>query len=263
MFSVLLYAFIVGFAEWIIEVWKMSVSQSDLSLLFQKPLEPFHTPKKDVNGNGIVEFIVSDAYKTERYDDMAYHPPQDPYSDLPIPQNGVHSTFTTTTTFFNQPITNYGPTSAGTRTRIIKLDSTDLPDLSFAKKLQETDGFSLFNETHLEIAGRLTKIFIDADLSKLLKIASYARKELNPFLFQYAFSVALQHRPDTSDVVVPNIATQFPIHFIATSALSFARTELVEYANRRDIDIKVNFSATDKDPEQRMAYFREGSCLMN
>lgn len=229
---------------------------SELLLLFQKPFEPFYTPKENVDGNGTVEFIVPETYKTERYDDMEYHAPPDPFVNDPTPIDGIY----TTTTSFPLLISSDIPTPPETELKIIKIEPLDVPDLSFAKKLKETDGFSLFNETHMEIAGRLTKILIDTEASKLFGIAAYARNELNSFLFQYAFSVALQHRQDTSHIVVPNVVTIFPSHFVANSAMLSARKELMLYSDtkRKDIDIAVNYTATDKDSEQRMAYFREG-----
>ncbi len=252
---------------------KMS-DHSELLLLFQKPFEPFYTPKEDVDGNGTVEFIVPQTYQTERYDDMVYHSPPDPFLGAAIPQYGIHTTTSlpenasTTSTSYKQALgavsntisTIFDPILQPNKRTIIKIEPIDLPDVSFAKKLQETDGFSLFNETHMGIAGRLTRILIDIDSSKLFRMAAYARNELNPFLFQYAFSVALQHRQDTGHIVVPNIVTIFPNHFVASSAMLTARKELVLYEDwkRKDIDLEVNFTATDKESEQRMAYFREG-----
>lgn len=82
----------------------------------------------------------------------------------------------------------------------IRVEDTETPDLSFAEAVSRTDSFSTFVPAHLDIAARLVEIFMKAeDLKKLLTIAVYARDRVNTSMFQYAFSVALQHRPDTKN----------------------------------------------------------------
>lgn len=217
---------------------------SKLLLLFEKPLEPFFTPKDDGN----VEFNVPSTHKTDRYDDMIYRPPNE------------RAYVTPTSSMSARLVVSPPPDEIGKK--IITIENVNLPDLSFATILKRTSQFSLFNETHIRIAARLTKIFMDADSSSLFAIASYARKNVNIFLFQYSYAVALQHRPDTSDIFVPNIVTLFPNHFVVGSAFPSAREELALYeeTKRQVIDIPANYTAADRELEQRMAYFREGWC---
>lgn len=142
----------------------------------------------------------------------------------------------------------------------VSLVSVAPPDLTFANSLKRTAGFSLFNQKHKEIAAQLTKIFLDTpDASTLLSTAAYVKDRVNVYLFQYSLSVALQHRPDTRDIDLPSIVQTFPDQFIDPSAFPKAREELslVSQENRMNIEIPLNFTATDREVEQRMAYFRE------
>lgn len=71
--------------------------------------------------------------------------------------------------------------------------------------------------------------------------------------------MALQHRDDSRDVVLPSIFQQFPDQFIDSSIFAKAREEgtVVKANERREINIDRNFTASDRSLEQRMAYFRE------
>lgn len=41
---------------------------------------------------------------------------------------------------------------------------------------------------------------------------------MNPVLFQYAYAVAVAHRPDTREVPITNISQIFPSNFVEPSA---------------------------------------------
>lgn len=82
----------------------------------------------------------------------------------------------------------------------IEIQSVETPDLAFAETVSRTDAFSTFIPAHQVIAGQLTEIFMKVkDLKTLLSVAVYTRDRVNVNMFQYAFSVALQHRPDTKN----------------------------------------------------------------
>lgn len=202
----------------------MSDPKSNLLLLFQKPLEPVFT----VKDNGKTAFELPQDYYTDRYKPIG--------SEL--------------STRFGDDIE-----------KRVSLATVALPDLSFTKSLKKTVGFSLFNQSHKEMAAQLTKIFMDApDAAALLSTAAYVKDRVNVYLFQYSLSVALTHRPDTGDIDLPSIVQTFPDQFVDPSAFPQAREELalVSQENRMNIDIPLNFTATDREVEQRMAYFREG-----
>lgn len=58
---------------------------------------------------------------------------------------------------------------------------------------------------------------------------------------------------------MPSIVEQFPDQFVDASVFPRAREEasIVAPENRMPIEIEMNFSASDREPEQRVAYFRE------
>lgn len=77
--------------------------------------------------------------------------------------------------------------------------------------------------------------------------------------FQYALSVAVQHRPDTQDIQLPSVVQQFPDQFVDSAVFPRAREEgsLVPAESRVPVEIQMNFTASDREDEQRLAYFRE------
>lgn len=201
----------------------MASTNQDLLLLFQRPLEPIFT-KKD---NGHTAFDVPQDYYTDRYKPIG----------------------TELQTRFGEDVDRH-----------VTLRPVTQPDISFAAGIRRNGTFSLFNQRDREIAGRLTKIFMDQpDAASFLSTAAYVKDRLNPYLFQYALSVASQHRPDTNNLNIPSIVQTFPEQFIDSSVFPKAREEgaLVSEENRRAVDIPLNFTASDREIEQRLAYFRE------
>lgn len=59
----------------------------------------------------------------------------------------------------------------------------------------------------------------------LKSVAVYARDRVNPYLFNYALSVALLHRPDTRELDVPSFMTTFPDKFVDGTVLQQVREE--------------------------------------
>lgn len=64
------------------------------------------------------------------------------------------------------------------------------------------------------------------DIEDLKSVAVYARERVNPYLFNYAFSVALLHRNDTRDLDIPSFVTSFPDKFVDGTVLQKGREEL-------------------------------------
>lgn len=82
----------------------------------------------------------------------------------------------------------------------IQLAEVPVPDLSFTDLIGKNEAFSAFVEKHLKIAGELTSILMkEKDLKSLMSVAAYIKDRVNVYLFQYSFTVALMHRPDTKD----------------------------------------------------------------
>uniref|UniRef100_A0A182SV15 Uncharacterized protein n=1 Tax=Anopheles maculatus TaxID=74869 RepID=A0A182SV15_9DIPT len=205
--------------------------------LLQHPLEPLFLPKN----NGTLFYELPERFLTPRY--------------RPIGQNLVN---------------RFGPNSAastevsndtGVPPMVVTIrDLKELPDLSFATWIKRRDAFSLFIGEHRKAAGKLMKLFINQpDADTLVDVAAYARDRLNGPLFQYALSVALLHRPDTKSVPVPSMLHLFPDQFIdpAANAKMMEEGTIVMDENRMPITIPANFTASDDEPEQRMAFFRE------
>lgn len=51
-------------------------------------------------------------------------------------------------------------------------------------------------------------------IDEFLSLALYCRDNLNPYLFNYVYSVALLHRPDTKGVPLPPLIKIFPDKFM-------------------------------------------------
>lgn len=198
--------------------------KQSLLLLFQRPNEPVFTAKD----NGKTLFDVPEEFLSARYKLIA--------DDL---------------------LKNRSNDNVDTR---IPLRNISPPDLAFATVIGKNAPFSLFNETNRDIAGSLVKLFMDVpDVPTFLSTAAYVKDRINPYLFQYALSVATAHRPDTKDLTLPSIVQIFPSQFVDPSVFPKVREEaaLVSQENRMIVDIPPTFTASDKEMEQQMAYFRE------
>ncbi|GLV44012.1 Prophenoloxidase 2 [Carabus blaptoides fortunei] len=129
-----------------------------------------------------------------------------------------------------------------------------------ANKLRRSDQVSFFNLKHQKIAVELVNIFLEQKtLGNLLSVASYARDRVNPNLFNYALTSTILHREDTANLELPSFVSIFPEKFIQSTVLQMARFEgnYVQSDERKSIVVPGDYSATDKDPEHRLAYFRE------
>ncbi|XP_055691212.1 phenoloxidase 2-like [Lutzomyia longipalpis] len=142
----------------------------------------------------------------------------------------------------------------------IPVKNISLPDLKFPMGLKRHEQFSLFIPYHVKMAARLIDIFMGMrNVDELLSVAVYARDRLNPYLFNYALSVALLHREDTQDVPIPNYVETFPDKFVDSAVFVACREEaaIVPEDSRRFIIIPRDYTASDLDPEHRLWYFRE------
>ncbi|XP_058983168.1 phenoloxidase 2 [Musca domestica] len=196
-----------------------------LELLFDRPLEPVFTARDD----GKAVFDLPESFYNEQYSDV---------------KDDIGSRF-----------------GDGFEIRIPVRDLQKKPDLRFAQRLGKHSQFSLFNRVHQEIAARLIEIFLDAPNEDLfISTCAYCKDRVNPFLFQYCFSVAVQHRADTKNFPIKPIAETFPQNFVEPSVFQEARAEsevVTDQGTRRHIEIPRNYTASDREKEQRLAYFRE------
>lgn len=201
----------------------MSDSKSRLLLFFDRPSEPCFLQKGDDN----VAFEVPDHYYPDKYKSL-------------------------TNTLANR----FGSGEV----RTIPVKNIALPDLSLPLQLPYNDQFSLFVAKHRRMAGKLIDIFINMrDVDDLISLCSYCQMRVNPYMFNYCLSVAILHRPDTKGLQVPPVVETFPDKFMDPKVFRKARetTTVNASGNRMPITIPTNYTASNSEPEQRVAYFRE------
>lgn len=171
----------------------MSNIKKDLVLLLQRPNEPVFSVRTDEDGR-TVRFEAPTELLADRYQPIASEV-QNRFGDDDVD-------------------------------RTVPVQSIALPDIEFARALSKKKPFSNFNKRHQEIAGQLTKIFMDApDLQALMSYAVYCRGQVNAQLFNYCFTVALQHRADTQDVAVNSVVELFPSQFVDPAIITEALEE--------------------------------------
>lgn len=133
----------------------------------------------------------------------------------------------------------------GEASETIKVSTISVPPLGEILELPRDSNFSLFIPKHRRIAGKLIDIFLGLfiayitlnsstyllnvlgvrSVDDLLSVAVYARDRVNPYLFNYALSVALLHRSDTQDLDVPSIIHSFPDKYVDSKVFTKARED--------------------------------------
>ncbi|XP_075147708.1 phenoloxidase 2-like [Haematobia irritans] len=203
----------------------MAADKKALELMFQRPLEPVFTSRD----NGKAALDVPDSYYTERYSGSNVE---------------LQSRF-----------------GDNVEIKIPLRDISRKPNLEFTKAVGRRQQFSLFQDLHKKVASQLITMYMDCpDIQSFASLCAYTKDRINPMLFQYCFSVAIQHRRDTRDIRVPPVAETFPSNFVEPSLLQDAREEaslIPDPKQRTPIEIPRNYTASDREDEQRVAYFRE------
>ncbi|XP_013167706.1 PREDICTED: phenoloxidase subunit 1-like [Papilio xuthus] len=144
--------------------------------------------------------------------------------------------------------------------RVIPVRKIALPNLEIPMELPYNAQFSLFIPRHREIAGKLIDIFLNMrNVDDLISICSYCQLRINPYMFNYCLTVALLHRPDTKGLSIPTLTQTFPDKFIDPKVFNRMRSEasVITTGKRMPVVIPRNLTASDEEPEQRLAYFRE------
>lgn len=142
----------------------------------------------------------------------------------------------------------------------VDIKPISLPDISTAMELDRKAAFSIFVPKHQKCATRLMEIFLGLETIEDFTSASvYCRERLNHNLYVYAISVALFHRQDTQNWPPPSVAEIFPDKFLERGTFLKARSEanIVPAADRVPIEIPMDYTASNLEPEHRVAYFRE------
>ncbi|CAK1552411.1 unnamed protein product [Leptosia nina] len=142
----------------------------------------------------------------------------------------------------------------------ISVNNIALPNLSLPLQLPYNAQFSLWVPKHRKMAANLIDIFMGMrTLDDLQSICSYCQMRINPYLFNYCLSVSILHREDTRGLNLPTFAETFPDKFMDPRVFRKARevATVVPTGNRMPIVIPQNYTASEAEPEQRVAYFRE------
>lgn len=69
-------------------------------------------------------------------------------------------------------------------------------------------------------------VFLDTkSYDELLSLSVYCRDRINPYMFTYALSVVIIHRPDTRNLRLPSHSEMFPSLYMDSAVFSRAREE--------------------------------------
>ncbi|XP_063218970.1 phenoloxidase 1-like [Bacillus rossius redtenbacheri] len=192
--------------------------------LFDRPLEPVFMPKGD-NEKGVVFDVTADGL-ADRYKPIA-----------------------------SQIINRFGEDADH-----ISVQRITLPDLSIPMQIGRREQFSLFIPKHRRIAAHLITIYLGMRTeSDFMSAAVYTRDVLNPYLYNYALSVAILHRPDTRNLPIPPLHEVFPEKYMDSRVLGRLKEELniVDAGSRVPLVIPQDYTASNLEVEHRLAYFRE------
>jgi len=147
--------------------------------------------------------------------------------------------------------------------KILVKELKEIPKLTLATQLPKDADFSLFLPKHQAMANEVIGVLMNVpenQLQDFLSTCVFARENLNPQLFNYCYTVALMHRPDTKKVSVQNFAETFPAKFMDSKVFRDARevaAVIPENVSRVPIIIPRHFTASDLEVEHRLAYWRE------
>ncbi|KAG8238621.1 hypothetical protein J437_LFUL018539 [Ladona fulva] len=198
--------------------------QHSILYLLERPSEPFFVPKGDRKA---VFDVPNNDFLVERF----------------------------------RPVADELGTRFGEDTQVrVPVRNISFPDLSFVMELGRRDNFSLFIPRHREMGSRLIDIFMGMrTFDDFLAVSVYARDRVNPYLFVYALSVAILHRPDTKGLQLPPLTEIFPEKYVDGGLFERAREEssILSEGARVPIEIPLDYTATDLEEEHRVAYFRE------
>ncbi|GAB0091392.1 hypothetical protein DMENIID0001_062330 [Sergentomyia squamirostris] len=200
-----------------------------LDALFTRPKETLLTPKK-IAGDRLYQFQVSEQFLPEKY----------------------HKYGKELLDHYNQKLPN---------AVVIKIeDCKTVPNLEFTKPILLDEIFSIYIPLHRKIAVRLIEIFIACSSTEdFISTICYVHERVNPYLFNWALTIAVINRKDTAGYGFPVIPAVFPEKFFDGKLHKDARdaVSVVPQEDRIPIEIPQNYTASLFETEQRCAYFRE------
>ncbi|KAJ8679161.1 hypothetical protein QAD02_014948 [Eretmocerus hayati] len=194
-----------------------------LLLMYDRPGEPIFVPK----GEDKISFDIPINYVPEKYQGVASH---------------------ILNRFCNEAQTS------------VPVKEISIPDLSIPLALNRRDAFSLYIPSHQKMAEHLINLFLGMrTVEDLVSFAAYCRDRINIRMFIYCLTVAILHRTDTNYLPIPSLLEVFPSDFIDSGFFVDIKEEanIVPSGSRVPIEIPLDWTATDVDPEHRVAYWRE------
>ncbi|KAL3274342.1 hypothetical protein HHI36_015740 [Cryptolaemus montrouzieri] len=126
--------------------------------------------------------------------------------------------------------------------------------------------FSVFNDIHVTQVKALFKLFYTAKNYEIFhKTAIWARQHINEGMFLYTYSVAISHRPDTQEIILPAIYELYPQYFFSSEVMQKAYQYKMSHYNgeqrgqRGVYTIRSNYTGhyLNLNPEQSLAYYLE------
>lgn len=227
-----------------------ATAENQLMMLFERPYEPVFFPKGENVTLEVPEelvkeehrsFVRSSASLAERFPDARSVNAALPRAAAGDAAFTLHSS------------------AADAETLAALADAADV--------MTRDETFSVHVPAHRKAAARLISALLDAKSNAdMLVLAMRSRETVNPQLFQYALSVAVLHRPGLSRLRPPSLLSTMPGKFLSGATLRkcFDQANLYaeSQAQRRETVVeKIAQSATDADPEHKLAYFREDWAL--
>ncbi|XP_014276959.1 phenoloxidase 1 [Halyomorpha halys] len=197
------------------------MASQDLLKLFDRPTEPVFMPK----GRDNTTFDIPQEFLSDRFKPL---------------KNNLDNRF-----------------GSGKKIAVKKIT---LPDLSLPEQLGRRAQFSLFIPSHRAMAARLVEVFMGMrTLDDFISATVLCRDRMNPYMYIYALSVAIIHRPDTQNLEVPSFAEVFPDKYMNSEIFARAKEEsnIVPEEQREPLEIPRDYTASDLEIEHRVAYFRE------
>lgn len=120
------------------------------------------------------------------------------------------------------------------------------------------------NQHHLEEAVALSKLLYYAkNWDTFFNTIVWARQNINEGMFVYAFTIALIHRPDTREFMIPPIYEIYPHYFFSTEVIHNAQVykqtfdPIIHDKNYHTIVSNYSGWYLNLHPEQSLSYYME------
>nr|CAO98768.1 putative prophenoloxidase [Artemia franciscana] len=210
-------------------------SQEKLFLLLETPSEPVFKPKKYKNEEVYID--VPDKYLQGGFKDLK-----------PILTGGI----------------GLRDGRPGKVPSPLSVRGVELPDLSPVLTVPRGRPWSVFYDVDKKAGNALVKMMNTfKNIDDLFSFAALVRDRVNEEMFVYAVMATVFRRPElqASAIKMNNIFELFPDRIIGSDAIAKAKETIKQSTGDEDeetvLEINQEFSALDKNPENRLAYFRE------